>query len=176
MLGCRVLCWRYVRYVGGNVRYVGGVWRGRCGSLFSLGACRSHCSPLLRFLKNGKWSVADSNSMAPARWVNGQWQLVTISKSNPSSAVRFVTAESGPPPPDEPLSGTSEVHPQLEDLGPNASLADWTRYVLACAEHLLEHPPEDAPPDSMEQVLREIYRRRQIRGRRESLLAAGSLS
>ena len=108
--------------------------------------------------------------------MNGQWQKVTISKSNPSSAVRFVTAESGPPPLDEPLSGTSEVHPQLEDLGPNASLADWTRYVLACAEHLLEHPPEDAPPDSMEQVLREIYRRRQIRGRRESLLAAGSLS
>ena len=85
--------------------------RGRCGSLFSLGVCRSHCSPLLRFLKNGKWSVADSNSMAPALWVDGQWQLVTISKSNPSSAVRFVTAESGPPPPDEPLSGTSEVHP-----------------------------------------------------------------
>ena len=190
MLGCRVLCWRYVRYVGGNVRYVGGVWRGRCGSLFSLGVCPSHCSPLLRFLKNGKWSVADSNSMAPARWVNGQWQKVTISKSNPSSAVRFVTAESGPPPPDEPLSGTSEVHPQLEDPGPNAwssfhslifncacslfltSLTDWTRYVLACAEHLLEHPPEDAPPDSMEQVLREIYRRRQIRRMRDLQMAA----
>ena len=115
----------------GNVRYVGGVWRGRCGSLFSLGVCRSHCSPLLRFLKNGKWSVADSNSMAPALWVDGQWQLVTLSKSNPSSAVRFVTAESGPPPPAEPLSGTSEVHPQLEDLGPNASLTDWTRELEA---------------------------------------------
>ena len=147
----------------------------------SVGVCRSHCSSLLRFLKNG---------MAPARRVNGQWQNVTISKScNPSSAVRFVRDESGPPPlaayrlyhgptPEEtePLSGTDEVHPQLEDLGPNASLTDWTRYVLVCAEHLREHPPDDAPPDSMEQVLHGIYRRRQIRGRRESLLAAGSHS
>ena len=146
--------------------------RGRCGSLFSLGVCRSHCSPLLRFLKNGKWSVADSNSMAPALWVDGQWQLVTISKSNPSSAVRFVTAESGPPPPAEPLSGTYEVHPQLEDPGPNASLTDWTRYVLACSERLREHPPDDAPPGSMEQVLREIYRRRQIRRMRDLQMAA----
>ena len=86
--------------------------------------------------------------------------------------MRFVTAESGPPPPDEPLSGTSEVHPQLEDLGPNASLTDWTRYVLACSERLREHPPDDAPPGSMEQVLREIYRRRQIRRMRDLQMAA----
>ena len=71
--------------------------------------------------------------------------------------------ESGPPPPaayrlylgptpeeTEPLSGTDEVHPQLEDLGPNASLTDWTRYVLACSERLREHPPDDAPPRRME--------------------------
>ena len=107
--------------------------------------------------------------MAPARWVNGQWELVTISKSNPSSAVGFVTAKSGPPPPDEPLSGTSEVHPQLEDPGENASLTDWTRYVLACAELLREH---DAPPDRMKQVLREIDRRRQIRRTRHLQMAA----
>ena len=88
--------------------------------------------------------------MAPARWVDGQWQNVTISKSNPSSAVRFVRDESGPPPPAEPLSGTYEVHPQLEDPGPNASLTDWTRYVLVCSERLREHPPDDAPPRSME--------------------------
>ena len=116
--------------------------------------------------------MADSNSMAPARWVNGQWQNVTITKSSPPSAVRFVRDESGPPPPAEPLSGTYEVHPQLEDLGPNASLTDWTRYVLACSERLREHPPDDAPPGSMEQVLREIYRRRQIRRMRDLQMAA----
>ena len=99
----------------------------------------------------GERSVADSNSMAPARWVNGQWQKVTISKScYPSSAELAVRDESGPPPPAEPLSGTYEVHPQLEDPGPNASLTDWTRYVLACSQRLREHPPDDAPPRRME--------------------------
>ena len=110
--------------------------------------------------------------MAPARLVNGQWQKVTISKSNPSSAVRFVRDESGPPPPAEPLSGTYEVHPQLEDPGPKASLTDWTRYVLACSERLREHPPDDAPPRRMEKVLCEIYRRREIRRMRDLQMAA----
>ena len=64
------------------------------------------------------------------------------------------------------------MHPQLEDPGPNASLTDWTRYVLACSERLREHPPDDAPPGSMEQVLREMYRRRQIRRMRDLQMAA----
>ena len=112
----------------------------------------------------GERSVADSNSMAPARWVNGEWQKVAISKSYyPSEARLAVRNESGPPPPaayrqhpgptpeeTRPLSGPEKVHPQLEDPGPNASLTDWTRYVRACSERLREHPPDDFPPRTME--------------------------